>query len=256
MTPAGRLSTLLVACILIRGIFFQTICGIRTLVLKKNHHPSWTVDATLRGTTTHIHSFPAVQVTVFVEALCIDSKRYFNEQLVSTYDQLGSQVMDLNIVVFGNARINLANKTVQCQHGEAECDANSYDQCAVDIYPYPDRYLPYMTCLFNSLPMGRRSEPYPTAVFASCARHAALDAQVLQQCHDDPERVWELQKQTAAMNPSELNHVPWVELNGAYMDEEQTDLLTGVCQLYIESGGLHPACGSHVEAEAVSVRVA
>jgi interferon gamma-inducible protein 30 len=255
MTIHGRLAASLVACILIQGFFFRNNWW--------NSHTSTaeessSLDGTLKG-TTHIHSrtssSPAVQVSIYVEALCIDSKRYFNEQLVPTYNQLGSQVMDLEIVVFGNARIDLTNKTLQCQHGEAECDANTYDQCAVDIYPYPDRYLPYVTCLFNSLPMGKQIEPFSKAVFASCARHAALDAQALQQCRDDPERAWELQKQAAAMSPSQLNHVPWVELNGTYMDEEQADLLTSVCQLYMESGGSHPACSSS-HAEAVSVRVA
>jgi interferon gamma-inducible protein 30 len=256
MSFPGRLAALMVACILIQGFFCRNNLW--------NSHTSTaeelsSVDATLKG-TTHFHrsastsSSPVVQVSIYVEALCIDSKRYFNEQLVPTYDQLGSQVMDLKIVVFGNARIDLTNKTLQCQHGEAECDANTYDQCAVDIYPYPDRYLPYLTCLFNSLPMGRRSKPFSKAVFASCARHAAMDAHALQQCRDDPERAWELQKQAAAMSPSQLNHVPWVELNGTYMDEEKAALLTSVCQLYMESGGTHPACSSHTEA--VYVRVA
>jgi interferon gamma-inducible protein 30 len=252
MTLPGRLVTLLVACILIQGFLWSSHTT-------PEEEESSSVDATLKGTTTQIHSrtssSPAVQVTIYVEALCIDSKRYFNDQLVPTYDQLGAQVMDVKIVVFGNARIDLTNKTLQCQHGEAECDANSYDQCAIDIYPYPDRYLPYLTCLFNSLPMGRRSEPYPKAVFASCARHAALDVHALQQCHDDAERAWELQKQAAAKSPSQLNHVPWVELNGTYMDEEQSDLLTSVCQLYMETGGSHPACAGS-PTEEVSVRVA
>jgi interferon gamma-inducible protein 30 len=255
MSLPGRLAALLVGCILIQGFFFQNNVWNSHITAED----SSSVDATLKGATL-IHSSttssPAVQVTIYVEALCIDSKRYFNDQLVPTYDQLGSQVMDVKIVVFGNARIDLTNKTLQCQHGEAECDANSYDQCAVDIYPYPDRYLPYLTCLFNSLPMGRRRLPFPKAVFASCARHAALDAHALQQCRDDPERAWGLQKQAAAKSPSQLNHVPWVELNGTYMDEEQADLLTSVCQLYTESGGSHPACGRSSHAEAVSVRVA
>jgi interferon gamma-inducible protein 30 len=260
-SPAGRLAALLVACILIQGFFFQNNWWNSRTSTAEDSSP---VDATQKGTThilrsastsTSITSSPAVQVSLYVEALCPYCKGYFNEHLVPTYDQLGSQVMNVQVVVFGNARIDLTNKTVQCQHGEAECDVNSYDQCAVDIYPYPDRYLPYMTCLFNSLPMGRQSEPFSKAVFTSCARHAVLDAQVLQDCRDDPERAWELQKQAAAKSPSQLNHVPWVELNGTYMDEEQTDLLTSVCQLYTESGGSHPACGnSHTEA--VSVRVA
>jgi interferon gamma-inducible protein 30 len=257
MTLPGRIAALLVACFLIQGFFYQN-----NDTSTAEESPS--VDATLKG-TTHLHrsasaivsastsSSPAVQVSVYVETLCIYSKKFFNDQLVTTYAQLGSQVMDLKIVVFGNARIDLTAKTLECQHGEAECDANAYDQCAVDIYPYPDRYLPYLTCLFNSLPMGKHIEPFSKAVFASCARHAALDAHALQQCRDDPERVWELQKQAAAMNPSELDHVPWVELNGSYMDLEQ-DLLASVCQLYMESGGSHPACSSHTEV--ASVRVA
>jgi interferon gamma-inducible protein 30 len=250
MSLPGRLAALFVACILIQGFLFQNN-------LWNSHttaEDSSSVEATLKG-TTHIHSStnssPAVQVTIYAEALCIDSKRYFNDQLVPTYGQLGSEVMDLKVVVFGNARIDLTNKTLQCQHGEAECDANSYDQCAIDIYPFPNRYLPYLTCLFNSLPMGRRSEPFPKAVFASCARHAALDAHALQQCRDDPARAWELQQQAAALSPSQLNHVPWVELNGTYVDEEQADLLTSVCQLYMESGGSHPACGTSSHTEVV-----
>jgi interferon gamma-inducible protein 30 len=253
----GRLAALLVACILIQGFFFENNWWNSRSSIAEDSSP---VDAIPKGTThilrsastsTSTSSSPTVHVSLYVEALCPYCKGYFNDQLVPTYDQLGSQVMDVKVVVFGNARIDLANKTLQCQHGEAECDVNSYDQCAVDMYPYPDRYLPYMTCLFNSLPMGRQSEPFSKAVFASCARHAALDAHALQQCRDDPERVWELQKQAAAMNPSELNHVPWVELNGEYMDLEQ-DLLASVCQLYTESGGSHPACGS---SEVVSVRL-
>jgi interferon gamma-inducible protein 30 len=255
----GRLAALLVACILIQGFFFRNNWWNSHTTAEESS--SVAVGATLKGTThilrsastsTSASSSPAVQVSVYVEALCPYCKEHFNDQLVPTYDQLGSEVMDLKVVVFGNARIDLTNKTLQCQHGEAECDANSYDQCAIDIYPYPDRYLPYVTCLFNSLPMGKQIEPFSKAVFASCARHAALDANTLQQCRDDPERVWELQKQAAEMNPSDLSHVPWVELNGEYLDLEQ-DLLASVCHIYTESGGSHPACDSHTEAISVLV---
>jgi hypothetical protein len=256
MTTPGRLAVLLVASILIQGFLFQN--NLWNSHTSTAHEESFTA-ATLTGTITHtsIHAStgaaPAVQVSVYVEALCIDSKNFFNKQLIPAYDQLGPKVMNLQVVVYGNAEIDLKTKTLKCQHGGAECDANSYDQCAAAIYPYSDRYLPYMSCLFNDLPMGKRSEPFPAAIFASCARHAALDAHTLQQCHDDADRVWELQKHAAVMTPAQHDHVPWVELNGNYMDEEQNDLLASVCQLYTASGGSHPACSN---TEPVSVLVA
>ena len=95
-------------------------------------------------TLTAASAPPKVKVMAAVESLCSGCKAFMNDQLYPVFEMLGSQVVDLDVVVFGNSMIDLPGKTVDCQHGAAECDANTYEQCAVDLYKYPDRYLPYI----------------------------------------------------------------------------------------------------------------
>jgi len=236
MSLPGRLAVLLVVSILVHGFLFQS-----------NFWISMTHSA-----ATESSSFSArpVNVSVYVEALCIDSKRYMNEQLVPAFAQLGSTVMEIQVVVFGNARINTTAQTVACQHGAAECDANTYAQCATHLYPYVERYLPYLGCLFNALPMGHCEEPFDPAVYASCARHAAVDATGLEQCHGNAATAWQLQQNAADKTPADHTYVPWIEINGSHIDEEAASLLDQVCRVYTESGGSHSACQ-----EVVSVQV-
>lgn len=67
----------------------------------------------------------SIVLDVYIESLCIDSKRFILDQLIPVYQALGSSVVKLNLVIFGNAQIStLDNAIIQCQHGEAECDAN------------------------------------------------------------------------------------------------------------------------------------
>jgi interferon gamma-inducible protein 30 len=184
-----------------------------------------------------------VHVLAAVEALCPDCRSFMNDQLYPMFEILGPQVVDLTVVSFGNAVIDVKSKRVDCQHGPAECDANSYEQCAASLYPYPERYLRYLRCLDNELEMGHRDEPFSTSLFAGCARDSALDFAPIKACHDDPEQAWKLQRQAAAATPQQHTYVPWIEINGIHsMDETQDSLLAAVCRAYEDGGGSHPAC--------------
>jgi interferon, gamma-inducible protein 30 len=192
-----------------------------------------------RGSSTA----PKVSVQLYDEALCIGCFHFVTEQLVPAYDALGDVVMNVTVVPFGNAELD--GDTLTCQHGEAECDANSYEQCAADIYPYPGRYLPFIDCLYKSFPMGHADEPFPSSVFAGCARSAALDWASVAACHDDKARAWQLQVDAARQTPKDHKYVPWVVINGEVMDmdKDDFDLLDYVCTAYELGGGSHPACG-------------
>jgi interferon gamma-inducible protein 30 len=184
-----------------------------------------------------------VHVLAAVESLCPDCKRYMNDQLYPTFELLGPKVMDLQVVPFGNAAIDAKSKTVDCQHGPAECDANSYGQCAASLYPHPERYLPYLRCLDDELEMGHHDEPFPAKLFAGCARDSALDFATIKACHDDRAQAWKLQKEAAAATPKKHTYVPWIEIDGNHSTDETRDsLLDAVCRAYQAGGGSHPVC--------------
>lgn len=191
------------------------------------------------------HNAPRVQVQLFDEALCIGCHHFVLEQLVPTFEALGPSVLDLQVVPFGNAKIDEKSNSLECQHGLAECDANSYQQCAADIYQYASRYLPFVKCLYETLTMGHADDPFHASVFAGCAKQSALDWTSIKTCHDDTERAWKLQVEAFHMTPSEHKYVPWVVINGETIDmgQEDFDLFTTVCDLYTSGGGSHPACG-------------
>lgn len=183
-----------------------------------------------------------VQVQLFDEALCIGCKHFVTEQLVPTFDILGPAIMEIDVIPFGNAMIDVDSKLLKCQHGEAECDANSYEQCASDIFPIASRYLPFIDCLYKVLPMGHADDPFDASIFAGCAKEAAMDWSTIKECHDDEERAWQLQVAAAQQTP-EHQYVPWVVINGETIDMNQEfDLLSYVCQAYMKAGGTNPAC--------------
>ena len=186
-----------------------------------------------------------VVVQVYDEALCVDCQRFILEQLRPAYETLGPTVMDLRMVAFGNAHIEDPTNpdSLTCQHDQAECDANSYLQCAAALYPVTYRHFPFVACLYEQLDMGQRATPFPTTLFAACAQETALDWKLLQQCHDKDAWQWQLQAWAETM-PTGHTYVPWVVLDGKHYDLEQprTDFFSVVCEIYKATGGMHPAC--------------
>ena len=189
---------------------------------------------------------PVVSVQVYDEALCIGCQEFILNDLVPTFELLGETVMDLQIVPFGNAQIADENDptSLQCQHDAAECDANSYQQCAATLYPIASRYLPFIACCYENLEMGHFHQLFPTAIFADCARRSALDWASIQQCHDDNDLAWQLQLDAFHATPADHEYVPWIVIDGAHyeMDDEADAFFKAICIAYVAKGGHHTAC--------------
>lgn len=66
-----------------------------------------------KATAVNHLTVPPVQVLVCVEALCIDSQRFFHDQLMIAFNALGHDVMNLTVVSFGNANLpSSGNRTL------------------------------------------------------------------------------------------------------------------------------------------------
>eukprot|EP00978_Attheya_sp_CCMP212_P022263 scaffold66157_cov52-Attheya_sp.AAC.4 len=194
------------------------------------------------------------------------------EELDPTYRLLGSDVMNLKVVPFGKALIKMNGTQIMnmtCQHGWGECDANSYEQCAIHLFPDPTWYLPYLVCLFGKLTMGMRNEVFDRAeYFEKCAVIAGLvednDFGRIQSCRD--EQFWALQKEASSVtkknqNNGLLEHVPWVNLDGVHYDEQPYSFKNEtpphfslvVCQAFVKKGGISEACDDILSSYSLSI---
>jgi hypothetical protein len=198
---------------------------------------------------TALTSVPAVKVKVLEESLCPGCKMFVEQQLVPLYESLGATIIDLQVIPFGNAQYvpskdSPDKKVLECQHGVAECDANTYEQCvALLLYPYPQRYLPFLQCLYEELPTKHGDEIFDRSFFAGCARRSALDWESIAACHDDENQAAALQQVAYALTPDYHQYVPWIEVNGEHIEmNDDNSLLQAVCKAYTESGGFSPLC--------------
>jgi hypothetical protein len=185
---------------------------------------------------------PPVKVQTYTEALCNGCGHFMLESLIPTYEKLGGDVIALEWVPFGNAKISDADHTLECQHGAGECDANSWEQCAVHVYQdKPQVYMNMLKCLETTLPMGHQDEPFDESVFHKCV-DCCEDFTILKECHDNPMLAWQLQLQASQATPDDHQYVPWVVVNGNFFDVETDDLLQVICKEYTAGGGSHPSC--------------
>lgn len=186
----------------------------------------------LSGTDSHPYPY---QLSIFYSPGCED---FLKTTLKETYKTLGPSVMDLTIIPYGNALIDTENKTVQCQHGLGECDANTYELCAIESYPDPQVYVPFLTCMANKLTPGFRKDKFPPDDFKACAEENHMFWPSIAGCHCC--HGYEILAKAAQATP-EHQYVPWVEINGNVMDSDD-DFMTAICQAYKAQGGDVPEC--------------
>lgn len=236
LTLASRIAAFLVASILLHGFFF--------------HGSAWKSRFFRVPGSTPL----TVKVRIFTEAMCSDCKQFMEGPFSNVLDALGPSVMEVQIVPFGNAKFVSQDNgkgdelVVQCQHGVAECDGNSYEQCVIlQLYPYAQRYLPFLHCLYDVLPMGYNDELLDRNIIANCSRASELDWTDISACHDDENQVAVLQKKAKSLTPHNHLHkdVPWIEVNGRHVertDDDEMFFFKAVCNAYVSNGGSHPSC--------------
>ena len=138
-------------------------------------------------------STPPVPVLVCTEALCPGCEAFVSGDLYPAFQAVGD-IMNLTFVPYGNTKIDLDTQTVTCQHGEEECSANTYEQCAIYKNPATADHLPFINCLAskNSALLNLDS------TFEKCAEKASLDFYQIKACHDDEDLAWQLQRQVSS----------------------------------------------------------
>lgn len=139
------------------------------------------------------------------------------------------EAINLTVLPWGNSHI-INGSSVSCQHGPDECKANSWEQCAIDVYPHTEDHWPFYLCVESAADScGEGNGTCVLNSMSGCASTAGLNYSAIQACVSNPDRAFALQKKTAALTPDH-KYVPWLLVNGTHINSWDADkLLSIIC---------------------------
>lgn len=177
-----------------------------------------------------------VKIGVFIESLCPDSKRFFNNQLEPTFKEIG-QIIEPTIVPFGHARI-LGNNKMICQHGWRECEGNRQMACILARAKTMSESIETISCIFE------RAET-PRDCISKYMPNASFDD--IEKCKSSDESYQMMN--VAANQTGQVDYVPHLTYNGEHSEEIQTEMENNLKDFVCKKcNGTKPAaCGAPVK---------
>ncbi|KAK2711501.1 GILT-like protein 1 isoform X1 [Artemia franciscana] len=179
-----------------------------------------------------------VNLHVYYESLCPDSRNFINSQLVPTWNEL-MDFMNVTMNPFGKATVRsyngpsfsqrlrnrFANQRVRpftpngdswdftCQHGPAECDGNALQSCVLKYTEDPTIRLNYINCLMQNPGEGEAcgasvGQSYVPSIQAC---YEGLEGKALLKDYGD---------ETLSLDPA-LTFVPWLIFDGEWNEQSQ-----------------------------------
>jgi len=152
--------------------------------------------------------------------------------------------MNVTLVPFGNSRFNSGK--LECQHGEDECKADSWEQCAISNYPDFSQHWPFYLCVeAASKSCGEGAGKCVLGKIEGCASSSGLDFAKLSACTGNKAEANRLQHEFSKLTPSDHQYVPWVTVDGK-LSKDSDKLIKQVCKAY---KGTKPAACKKAEAD-------
>ncbi|XP_072382601.1 GILT-like protein 1 [Diabrotica undecimpunctata] len=195
----------------------------------------------------HDHEHHSVNVSVYYESLCPDSKKFFTQQLYPSLQGNLSDFVNLTLVPYGKSTMtfDITDWRFECHHGEIECYGNKIQACALRLI---DKGLPSEGLGFNKVAVGfinclmDRADKTAKVVFPTteCALvNPVSNLQDIENCanHTDAANYLALLGKATEAIQKPLKSVPTIVFNGAYKQSDndlaQTNFVKALCQ-YIQ----------------------
>lgn len=172
-----------------------------------------------------------INVTVYYEALCPDSKNFIMQQLIPVYEMIPG-MLRIQLVPYGKAETTESNGEINfsCQHGQAECDANKIHACVIQN-TQEDSFLQvrYVACMIKDI-----SRPYTVA--QECADQMNVNYDNIVNCIESQHASLLMKahgEKTHSLYPR-ISFVPTVEVNGKQLSRQQImkNFLKELCEFF------------------------
>lgn len=182
-----------------------------------------------------------INVAVYYEALCPDSKNFIIKQLQTTYHR-APKLLNIELIPYGKAETKTnsdGSLSFTCQHGETECEANIIHGCTIESIHDTETELNMIACMI-------RDNANPKEAFHRCSKEYTIDSETIQKCYLSPHGK-ELLKlygiATDALQPA-VSFIPTVTLDGKQGRQASIlkDLFTELCKIASENGPPPKAC--------------
>uniref|UniRef100_A0A8C1L2H3 Gamma-interferon-inducible lysosomal thiol reductase n=1 Tax=Cyprinus carpio TaxID=7962 RepID=A0A8C1L2H3_CYPCA len=172
---------------------------------------------------------PPVEITLYYESLCPGCRAFLTEQLFPTWILL-KDIMNVNLVPFGNAKELPEDNIFSCQHGEPECYINIVEVSL--LANNADYTFPVIYCMESSADILKSAKPC-LQLFAPFVKWQTIES--CTRGEFGHRLMHQNAVKTQALKPAHL-HVPWITFNGEYTneweDKAMSTLFNIVCILY------------------------
>jgi interferon gamma-inducible protein 30 len=167
-----------------------------------------------------------VNVTLYEESLCPYCAQFIIGPLTQLFQNGLSDITNLTIVPYGNARV--IDGITRCQHGPDECILDRIEACVIDYYPDTHSWFSFISCV-EQQPAESRLDLWP-----QCGVALGLDVIGIQNCADGEEGdklEAKNRELTDSLDPRH-RYVPWVTINGQPLYEDLDSLFRRICEAY------------------------
>lgn len=190
------------------------------------------------------HENHMVEVTVYYESLCPDSRKFFTQQLYPSLQGNLSNFVNLTLLPFGKSKMEFkANEyEFQCHHGPKECEGNKIQACALKTIDqgrkteglgYNKVAVGFINCLMDKTERKGDDAIFPTK---DCAEiNHVNNLNVIENCaahSDGSNNLAELGTMTKAF-ADPLKSVPTIVFNKQFKAEDntlaQTNFVKALC---------------------------
>lgn len=161
---------------------------------------------------------------VYYESLCQGSQDFILNYLTDIYqDEEISKIVNITLIPYGNA-ITIARNppSFVCQNGDVECRGNYIAACAIHLYP--NDYLPFITCVEQSL-------KYTTSDVNRCARLNGLSGSAINNCAESDDALY-YHLHYGDITPTH-QYVPWIVINNECIGEAVSRAKEVICDAYL-----------------------